>query len=453
MRNFDRKEITTNWRSVAAYFLLFGVLLIAGILVITSSKSIEKKYGEFASTATQKLVLLFNTGANNEFIQAKSIDQVFHPISLGSVQETALEQKIVSNENNLNSYGNLLESENEKQSYSLLQQSWDAYMLSREHFFSLKENEDSAITYYRSVHKKAYDKLQASLSALSVTLSSTINAEDKAINNFVVVSHIRINSLIGAGIVLLCILGVLVFRGAKNLYAQNKLLHGLQHQLLEKEIEKQKEISRATLTAQELERHELGKELHDNVNQILSTSKLYLDSSFYNTNGQREQLIVRSRDLINMAIEALRKLSRSLAPPSLGDLTLQESVEDLVSDYNLAHDARIELTLHGLEEEKMSDGLKTSVYRIMQEQLTNIRKYADASLIRMGLEQTRDHLTLKIQDDGRGFDIKTKRKGMGITNIINRAQIYNGIVLLDSAPSKGCTLQIRFALPPIIVLA
>jgi signal transduction histidine kinase len=449
MRSFAPKNITTNWRTIAAYFSLFIVLFVAGIMVVASSKEIENRYGEFAYNSTHKLMLLLNSDQNNEFIHSKTIDQVFHPISLGPTQGQELEDRIRTNTANFESYGRLIESPKEKLTFNEVTVAWNNYILSREKFFSLKGNEDSALNYYRSIHKKAYDHLQNSVQALSNDLSNVITEERTEITAFVNRSHLRINIFIVTGMVLLVILGVLVFRGVNDLYRRNRELQHLQGQLVENEIEKQKEISRVTLIAQERERHELGKELHDNVNQLLSTAKLHLDSSLYNTNGQREQLIMRGRDLVNMGIEELRKLSRSLAPPSLGDLTLQESIEELVNDFKLVNDAKIGLAIRKLDEDRLSDGLKTSIYRIIQEQLNNIRKYAAASEINIVLEHYDDHVTLKIQDNGRGFDVKAKRKGMGITNIINRAQIYNGTVLLDAAPQMGCMLQIRFSLVPV----
>jgi signal transduction histidine kinase len=95
----------------------------------------------------------------------------------------------------------------------------------------------------------------------------------------------------------------------------------------------------------------------------------------------------------------------------------------------------------------LSNDLKTCVFRIIQEQLTNIIKYADASEVNIKIIQKERMLELSIEDNGKGFDAKAKRNGIGITNIIDRAKTNNGTVTIDAAPGKGCRLTIQFLIP------
>ena len=99
-----------------------------------------------------------------------------------------------------------------------------------------------------------------------------------------------------------------------------------------------------------------------------------------------------------------------------------------------------------LNEDRLSEDLKISIYRIIQEQLNNIRKHAQASKVHLLLEHSDNNMSLFIDDDGRGFDVHSKRKGLGITNIINRAETFNGNVELVSSPGKGCSTHINFKL-------
>ena len=99
-----------------------------------------------------------------------------------------------------------------------------------------------------------------------------------------------------------------------------------------------------------------------------------------------------------------------------------------------------------LNEDRLSEDLKISIYRIIQEQLNNIRKHAHASSVHMLLEHGENNIYLFIEDNGCGFDVHSKRKGLGITNIINRAETFNGGVQLVSSPGRGCSMRINFRL-------
>jgi PAS domain S-box-containing protein len=218
----------------------------------------------------------------------------------------------------------------------------------------------------------------------------------------------------------------------------------LQQQLNDEKLNKQVEITRAMISGQEKERHELGKELHDNVNQILATAKLYLETALSNGAAHNE-FVETGRSLVNNSINEIRKISKALVPPSLGNLTLRESLKELFAPIKLAK-LNIKLTTKGLDEPKLSADLKISVYRIVQEQLTNIMKYAEASEILVGISQTDQEFLLKVTDNGKGFEPSKKRDGIGFSNIINRAATFNGIVEIDSTPGNGCRLNVNFKL-------
>jgi len=239
----------------------------------------------------------------------------------------------------------------------------------------------------------------------------------------------------------------------QKLIASEKEKHRLKDQISKQKILKQKEITRATIKAQEKERFELGRELHDNVNQILSTSKLFIENSLHNPDRQ-EEMLNRGKNLINSCIEELRKLSRFLAPPSLGDLTLRESIEEIAEEYNQVDGKRtIEYAMVDLNEDSLSEDLKISIYRIIQEQLNNIRKHARASKVQILVEHGNNNISLFIEDNGCGFDIHSKRKGHGITNIINRAETFNGGVEIVSSSGRGCTVHVNFNLSSASVVS
>jgi PAS domain S-box-containing protein len=105
----------------------------------------------------------------------------------------------------------------------------------------------------------------------------------------------------------------------------------MEKKLLKQELNKQKLIVQAVVNAQEKERAEIGKELHDNVNQILSTTKLYLELA-RTDDAERMNLVARSAKNLHHAINEIRNISRSLVPPSIGDLGLVDSINDLIEN-------------------------------------------------------------------------------------------------------------------------
>jgi PAS domain S-box-containing protein len=215
----------------------------------------------------------------------------------------------------------------------------------------------------------------------------------------------------------------------------------LEKELVLQQRLKRQQITEVVLGAQERERFELGQELHDNINQILATSKLYLDVAI-EEREPRIELLAKSRNNISMAIEEIRRLSKELITPSLNDLGLIQSIKELIRNIQMVKKMKIRLTISGVDENALLPEQKINVYRIIQEQLNNILKHAQASFVSIELNKQREQIRLLVEDDGRGFDPRMRRDGVGISNIMSRAELYNGKVEIDSSPGKGCRLEV-----------
>ncbi|MBC8033947.1 MAG: PAS domain S-box protein, partial [Chitinophagaceae bacterium] len=215
----------------------------------------------------------------------------------------------------------------------------------------------------------------------------------------------------------------------------------LQNQLAKEKIDRQRKILKSTIAIQEKERREIGHELHDNVNQILGAAKLYLES-LPDAKDKQEEYRLEGISLVLKAIEEIRKLTHSLAPPRLEDIGLIISVNDLIMSIQKVQPLHINFTQQDLQDELLDCGLCLALYRIIQEQITNILKYASASEVKIHLEQNEKGVKLDITDNGVGFDQSTNRKGSGFTNIRNRSQAYNGKVAVDASPGNGCSLHV-----------
>lgn len=217
-----------------------------------------------------------------------------------------------------------------------------------------------------------------------------------------------------------------------------------ERQLEEEQLRRHREVTEAVIAAQENERRIIGAELHDNVNQILTSAKLYLGLSATTGEDQRGKFLEQSSKIIGKAMNEVRKLSHSLIPPSLSGETLVEALRHLLQGASAGFDVQLEVTR--VNEETLPPKLKLTIYRIVQEQWSNIIKHAYARNVVVTLRNTRNGLLLQIRDDGVGFDPKQHSRGVGLTNIETRAELHGGRVTVQAAHDKGCTLQVEFPL-------
>ncbi|HEV8282888.1 MAG TPA: PAS domain-containing protein [Chitinophagaceae bacterium] len=219
----------------------------------------------------------------------------------------------------------------------------------------------------------------------------------------------------------------------------------LENTLAEERIRHQKLMTQATIDGQEKEREELGKELHDNINQMLATVKMFL-SIAKDDEKIREKLIQKSFNNVSEAIEEIRKLSKSLVPPSLGDIGLVDALREMVEEINVTNKINVRLNYEDYKEHNANKKMELMIYRVVQEQMNNILKYAKASIASVTLRKHAKNIFLSIADNGVGFDPSQRAKGIGLKNISSRVEFFCGNLNIISAPGKGCTLEINIPL-------
>jgi PAS domain S-box-containing protein len=220
----------------------------------------------------------------------------------------------------------------------------------------------------------------------------------------------------------------------------------LEKELLNNELDHQRAINLATIETQEQERSEIGKELHDNVNQVLTTTKLYLDLALSNPELKDELIQKSTKNIINV-INEIRQLSRSLMDPSIGDLGLIDSIHDLTENINLTRKLHVSLDVGEEIEDLLDKNQKLTIYRIIQEALNNAIKHAQATSVLIRILHNASSAEVIIEDDGVGFNVKTVKKGAGLKNMQNRIYLINGEHIIESTPNQGSKIIIKF---PII---
>ncbi len=220
----------------------------------------------------------------------------------------------------------------------------------------------------------------------------------------------------------------------------------LEKTLDEEKIKKLQEISDIGIAIQERERSYLGAELHDNINQILATSMLYIDTAIKNEDTRLE-LIVDSKAFIDKAIQEIRYLSKSLLPPILSQTSLVSALDDMIHNIQQVNELEIVTSWDNIDETKLCEKMKLAIFRIVQEQMNNILKHANAKKVLIELMQDDNAFYLRIKDDGVGFDLSQKRNGIGLQNIVGRVDLFNGDVVINSEPNKGCELLVTIEQP------
>jgi PAS domain S-box-containing protein len=207
--------------------------------------------------------------------------------------------------------------------------------------------------------------------------------------------------------------------------------------------EQEQKIAETIVQVQEQERTYIGHELHDNVIQIMISARLHLEG-LKGRSKEEKSVKAKTTDLILAAIEETRRLSRKLAASQLKNTGLLTAVAQLLNDlrntgrFNIKFNSSLEIDAeYWLSEEK-----KVAIYRIVQEEISNIIRHSRARNIRVNIMQNNSGIILYTFDDGIGFDLQAAPKGMGLTSIHSRAKAFKGMVDIVTAPGKGCSVTV-----------
>ncbi len=209
-------------------------------------------------------------------------------------------------------------------------------------------------------------------------------------------------------------------------------------------MQNQRIISRTIIKAEEKERNRLGAELHDNVNQLLVSARLYIALEKKKPNKDLEYLD-KADEHLSMAIEEIRELTRRLTSSVVVNEGIERCIEEIAASMRELRGIRLQTYISDIAVSNLSAEQQLMVYRIIQEQTSNILKYAETKDAAISLQVVNNDAELVISDNGKGFD-KTEQKltGIGFSNIFNRVDAYDGKMEIISSPGKGCKLIITF---------
>ncbi len=208
-------------------------------------------------------------------------------------------------------------------------------------------------------------------------------------------------------------------------------------------------LARRLFSAQEEERKRIATELHDSIGSSLSAVKFSLEAALQEVKGDGAMTgsIKRAVSLTQHTIDESRRIMTNLRPSLLDDVGLIVTIGWLLKQYRSVYSQvyiEEEITL---EEAQIPENLKIIIFRIIQEALHNIIKYSQAELVEISLVARDGRIELSIEDNGAGFDVdavlnqRNHSKGIGLTNMKERAELSNGDFRIASVIGEGTTIR------------
>lgn len=232
------------------------------------------------------------------------------------------------------------------------------------------------------------------------------------------------------------------YTGAVVMHIDITELRRLEEERLHHKTEEQKIITHAILQGQEKERNAIGKELHDNINQILAGIHMLL-GLLIKRPEKLQELLPLCIENVNLAIRENRNLAHELATPDEESENLVEQVKRVTKSMlqNAGMTARV--SYKSFDETLLTKEQKLAAYRIVQEQCTNIVKYAKAKKVVVLLQTSNGKFLLILKDNGCGMENGKRTDGIGLQNIKSRVQVLNGTVNITTKPGAGFMLSVE----------
>ncbi len=214
------------------------------------------------------------------------------------------------------------------------------------------------------------------------------------------------------------------------------------------------QFPRRIIEIQEAERQAIARELHDGINQILASVKMRLKKVEQNLEGlspAARVILSRCDQLLVKALQENRRISHDLRPSDLDHFGLFAACRNFCSEFQLRTDLAVQCRIPETKH-RLASITELNLFRILQEVLNNIEKHAQARNIKVEFVVKGQSVTLKIADDGRGFDLKKagppkkRGHGFGLTNIQERAKVLGGTCKILPGSKKGTTITVTVPL-------
>ncbi len=295
------------------------------------------------------------------------------------------------------------------------------------------------------IGREKMEEVRRDVQALLVAETNIIASERE--NLFRTLRYSRIGVNVMAAVALLALFLFLRKKQAlDHALADHALALQADHDKLEQEVVRRTadltELAQHLETAREDERGRLARELHDELGALLTAAKLdaaRLKRSLGQMPVEVEDKLKRLNSTVDQGIALKRRIIEELRPSLLSHLGLAPALEIQAKEFAQRSDIPVRAQLEPVE---LSDNAEISIYRLVQESLTNIAKYAYASDIAITLERVGERVHIAVQDNGRGFDPKVSRHSAhGLMGMRYRVEAQGGVLRVTSAPGQGTTVD------------
>ncbi|MBI3232442.1 MAG: sensor histidine kinase [Bacteroidetes bacterium] len=275
-------------------------------------------------------------------------------------------------------------------------------------------------------------------------LETKYGVEKKDRENKLLAATIQRRNLIFIS-VLLVISSIIVF--IFMFFKRKKLQQELVFQ--EKLNIQQDQAGRSIIEAEERERKRIATDLHDGLGQMLSVAKMNLSSIADGINFKNEEdknIFGKTLDLVDETCKEARDISHQMMPNALLKSGLASAVKEFLDKIDSSR-LKINLTTHGINE-RLDENIESVLYRVIQESVNNIIKHAKANQLDIQLIKDADEISVTIEDNGVGFDVKdaSKFEGIGLKNMLGRVQFLKGTLDIDSTIGKGTFMHVSIPL-------
>jgi signal transduction histidine kinase len=227
-----------------------------------------------------------------------------------------------------------------------------------------------------------------------------------------------------------------------NLFLESQLMKDKLHQLM-----------RQIISAQEEERKEISRELHDNIVQGLVAINIELSALGNGTAVGRHALktkVARISRLVEHSVKAVHRFARELRPAVLDDLGLLPALNAYCKGVAARKKIKIRMTALG-SVEALGSAKQTALFRVAQEALTNVVRHSGATKVSLNISEFPDAIQMEIWDNGKSFNVENvvavkNPKRLGLLGMRERIEMVGGILKIESAPGKGTTVRAKIPL-------
>lgn len=196
------------------------------------------------------------------------------------------------------------------------------------------------------------------------------------------------------------------------------------------------------------ERNRIARDIHDSLGHSLTALNLQLETALklFSANPEKAKMfLTEAKRLGSTALQDVRQSVSTMRSDPLQGRSLEDAIASLIEGF--VRSTGISPTCSIFLEHSISTDIAIVVYRIVQEALTNISKYAAATEVQIQLQATAAELYVRIQDNGKGFNLDENSSGFGLQGMRERTLALGGQLAIDSAPGDGCRITAKFSLP------